>query len=491
MAGPLTDKRPFIIGVIGDEQSFAAFLELFRGQEASRALADMGLTAVTAPAGQAFEAGLGIGVLPVYPAWRAMLAAHPAMNTVVELTADPGLVGELRRELPLGVTLVEQGAARLFLAMFGSDQLWLACKLDLMQTHVLLKTVLDQLTDHILFLDPGGRVLDLNRAVYAESARPRGDFLGQEYREVLQMGQGVCSLDDARCPFEIARRTGEASEATYSLVDQEGRMRYFRLYCHPIRDDQGRPVHYLLIRRDITQRTYMEQRLQQSERLAAVGELSTYIAHEIRNPLFAISGFANSLLRMPELAAAARDKAAIILEESKRLDGILKSILNFARPTQARNEAVELNRVVRETMELLGMGCQEKGIAVDMDLAQDMAQAKGDPECLKQCLINLVKNAMEAMPGGGRLTIRTGMTMDFVFLEVQDTGVGIAPEIRDRIFNPFFSTKGKGAGLGLAMTRKIMEELGGRVDLSSTPGQGTCMRLSLPPALAMAPESAP
>lgn len=486
------DRRPFVIGVVGDEPSFHSFLEMFRGREASAALVEMGLAAVTAPGGGNFESGLSSGIgLPVHASFEEMLEAHPDINLVVELTGDAEQVRRLRARLAPGVTLVEQRAARFFLGLFSSDKLWVACKLDLMQTQSMLKSIIDQLNDDILFIDDQGRIMDMNRKAHKSKGLPKGDLVGMDYREVLDMNDHFCSPADSECPFQKTLENGLQNEATYTVVDEAGRMQYFRVYCYPIFDDQGRMRHFVAVRRDITERTRLEQRMQQSEKLAAVGELSTFIAHEIRNPLFAISGFANSLLRMENLPETAQEKVNIILDESRRLDTILKSILNFSRPTQAKAGLVDVNQAVRQVMDIMRIGCEQQSIMVHMDLAEEVAKAKGDPELAKQCLINLVKNSMEAMSGGGDLTVRTGMTREHVFLEVEDTGEGIAASIRDKVFNPFFSTKGKGAGLGLAMIKKILDDGGGKVELSSVEGAGTTMTLFLPPALAAPEEGGP
>ena len=220
--------------------------------------------------------------------------------------------------------------------------------------------------------------------------------------------------------------------------------------------------------------------------MAAIGELSTYIAHEIRNPLFAIGGFARSLLRNGELNAESRDKVGIILEEARRLDGILKSILNFARPTDVGTRDVDVNHVAGETVQLMSIGCDHEGICLKTELSQGIAQAQGEPELLKQCLINMVKNSMEAIEGeDGCITLSTGMDGKFVFVRVEDNGKGIPNDVKLRVFNPFFSTKAEGSGLGLAMTKKIVEDVGGRIQLNSHDGVGTAVTIFLPLALAV------
>jgi PAS domain S-box-containing protein len=421
-----------------------------------------------------------------------MLSAHPDMNMLIELTGDTGLVAELRKNLSASISLVERDAASLFLSLLASEELWVACKVDLLQAQTLLKAVIDQMTDDILFLDRDGKTVDFNAQLLESTGKSKEEIIGTPLWEAFGIEKSACTPESVDCISKQAKETKEAAEARCSILDDQGHMHYFRLYCYPICDSEGEVANFVAMRRDITQRTEMELRLQQSEKLAAIGELSTYIAHEIRNPLFAISGFANSLLRLKDLSETGRNKVQVILEESKRLDNILKSIVNFSRPTQAATQEVDVNAIAQSVMELMRIACEQQGINVVLQLSPQAAKAKADPELVKQCLINIVKNAMEAMAGGGTLTVQTGMEDDFVILEVKDTGPGIPREIFDKIFNPFFSTKGKGAGIGLAMVKKIMDDIGGELDLKNRPGEGVKVALRLPPLLAVdAPSSIP
>lgn len=493
MVESLRAEKQYRIGLIGDKHSLAPFWELFASLGNERMLRRMGFEALALFGNASGHGGFGGTMeLPVHAHWREMLAQHPALNLVIETTGDPALLGELRRGLPLEISLVERGAASFFVRLLSTDQMWMACKVDLLHTQTLLKGIIDQLQEEIVLADAQGRVMDCNRAVELATGLSKADMAGKPLRQFFR-------IDPARTgppgghgapPLERALATRQAVEDTLAHVDDAGRMHYTREYVYPLNADSDTAVRFLCIRRDITSRTQMEQRLQQSERLASIGEMSTYIAHEIRNPLFAIGGFANQLLRSVD-EPAAREKIEIILEESRRLDGILKSILTFARPLDPGHRGLaDVNRIVRETMELMGMACEGKGIRLVLGLGEDLPLAEADPELVKQCLINLVKNSVEAMPEGGTLAVRTAMDGARVQLAVEDTGHGIAPELRDKVFSPFFSTKGKGSGLGLAMTRKIMDELGGTVELSSLPGQGTRVTLGLPPQLAVAKHGA-
>jgi signal transduction histidine kinase len=146
---------------------------------------------------------------------------------------------------------------------------------------------------------------------------------------------------------------------------------------------------------------------------------------------------------------------------------------------------VDLNEVVRATMDVMQLPCSNQSVVAHVSLDDGMAKVQANPDLIKQCLINLIKNALEAMETGGKMYVTTSMSQDMAMLAVEDTGVGIPLDIRDKIFSPFFSTKDKGVGLGLAQIHKIVGELGGRVDLVSMQGVGTKVTLYLPPILAV------
>jgi len=418
----------------------------------------------------------------VYDDPLLMREEHPDLQLVIETRHNGDRA--CPEHPPCDAPCLADKAADFFLGLLKDTVQSKACAMDLVYANTLFRTIFEEVEEDIILLDTKGVIVDVNRNVHERKGMHREDILGLSCWEV-EGSDFCCESFDGRCPFKTTLRSGRKAEEIHSYVDESGRMRYFRVYTYPVFDANRKLTHIMEIRRDITNRTNMELRLQQSEKMAAIGELATYIAHEIRNPLFAIGGFANSLLRSPSLDETAREKVSIILQESRRLDGILKSILNFARPTDARQTVVDINRVIRDTMDVMSMACKEKGIETRLELARNIARVKGDTEMLKQCLINMIKNAMEAMPDGGVLTIRTSLTGSHVRVELLDTGRGIPQELRDKVFNPFFSTKEQGAGLGLPMTKKIVEEMGGKVELHSKSGEGTRIVLDLLPVLAV------
>ena len=423
--------------------------------------------------------------IPFYETTENMANALPDVDIVLLFAPEfheearehyPSAVLYTPRQLPFLCEMLRQ------LGVAGQ------CSTDLEHTRTLFETIINEIKEDIILLDTQGRIVDVNDSVWQRRHMRREDFIGIPFWEVLDEQENLCRLHETDCPFSTTLHTGKMAEALYTLVDKDSRLHYYRVYTYPIFDPQGNLTHIAELRRDISERKHLEQRLQQSERLAAIGELSTYFAHEIRNPLFAISGFANSLLKNGDLSEKARTKVEIILAESHRLDSTLKSLISFTRPTEADTIEVDLGAIVDEVMPLFTLRCQGQGISVHINLSEDKPHANADTELLKQCLINLVRNAIEAMPRGGDLTVTTGSLDGELFIRVEDTGVGIPPENMEKVFNPFFSTHGKGAGLGLAMIKKIIDDLGGDVVLESKVGQGTTVTLKIPPVLAVPPD---
>lgn len=468
--------QDFCIALVGEGQLIQPFVDVLSSAEMLTHMPWLKLCAVCVLDDAAIEWG-GLPIPAVHDDPYTLRETYPDLQLVINLQRREG-------DTSCPQPCIDAHAAALFLTLLQDTAHSKACATDLQYANSLFRTIFEEVEEDIILLDTNGIIVDTNKNVYQRKSKSRDDIVGLHCWEV-EGSRFCCDGHEQICPFKNTLRTGKKSEQVHSYVDDNGRMRYFRVYTYPMFDSFRNLSHIMEIRRDITNRTNMEIRLQQSEKMAAIGELATYIAHEIRNPLFAIGGFANSLLRAPSLDETAREKVTIILQESKRLDTILKSILNFARPTDSRQSIVDINKVAAETMEVMRIGCQNRGIETVLAFDDRIAKVKGDGEMLKQCLINMIKNAMEAMPKGGTLTMRTSMTRTHVRLEVIDTGRGIPRELRDKVFNPFFSTKEQGAGLGLPMTKKIIEEMGGKVELHSREGKGTRIVLDLLPLLAI------
>ncbi len=230
------------------------------------------------------------------------------------------------------------------------------------------------------------------------------------------------------------------------------------------------------------------QSMKDRDRLAALGEMAAGLAHEIRNPLGAIKASAQ-LLSDGDEPAAGSEFLEIIVEETDRLNRVVGSFLDFARPGQTDDRAVDVRPAVDRTMQLLSHELDAAGIHTSVVLADDLPRVKIDIERLRQVLINLVQNAIQAMGEGGRLAISAtlherrdlrGQRRAWVDLRVTDDGPGIADDVRARLFVPFVTTKERGTGLGLAICQRIVHAAGGRIEVRSVVGQGTTFVVSLP-----------
>ena len=222
-----------------------------------------------------------------------------------------------------------------------------------------------------------------------------------------------------------------------------------------------------------------QEKLVQSERLASVGSMASHVSHEIKNPLLAIGGLAHQLKRSPLLGEKEKQKLELITTEINRLETMLLEIRDFSRPTTPHKRLARINQVVLEVGQLFSPLMAEQHIQYKTQYDPDLPDFLFDPEQIKQVLINLIKNAVEAMPEGGTMTLQTEEDKNSVLIRVVDTGKGIDQEIKDKLFRPFVTTKKKGTGLGLAVSYKLIQDHNGDILVDSSE-KGTTMTVQLP-----------
>jgi signal transduction histidine kinase len=217
--------------------------------------------------------------------------------------------------------------------------------------------------------------------------------------------------------------------------------------------------------------------LLRSERLAAIGRIAAQITHEIRNPLSSISLNAEEL---GERAPQARDLCDAIVREVDRLAGITEEYLRFARLPKPQLQRADVNETLRDLLDFVRPELEAGGVELTVSLASGLPRVLADVAQLRQLLLNLLRNAREAMPAGGELLVASRGSEGAVEIQVKDGGPGIPPERMARIFDPFFTTKARGTGLGLAMAQEIAQEHGGQLSCESAVGEGTTFTLRLP-----------
>jgi len=345
----------------------------------------------------------------------------------------------------------------------------------------------------LLTTDTEGRITTFNPEAERITGRSAAEARGCDVEEMLPGARAAV----------IDRASGEGRHARTRMPFRDGRGAEIHLgvAAYILREQGGAPTGHVVIFQDVTDVVAMEDDLRRSERLAAVGELSAGIAHEIRNPLAAISGCIQ-ILRRPGLekpaAAESQRLMDIVLRETDRLNRLITEFLHYARPRPPELDSVPVRHCVDEVIEMLEASLPP-GVELEVDVPAELG-VRADPSQLRQVLWNLALNGCQAMPDGGRLRVeaepaRGGSSQEpsaadrneqeeqkdaWVEITVRDQGGGIPREAMEQLFEPFFTTKAEGTGLGLATVHRIVQEHGGDVRVESAAGQGTSFRVRLP-----------
>jgi two-component system sensor histidine kinase AtoS len=356
--------------------------------------------------------------------------------------------------------------------------------------------ILASLTSGIVTVDLEGRVVTLNPAAELMTGFFAGEVTGRYCTEVF-----AHTPDLAELLMETLAHRVPVPGVTLTLRRRNGRGLPVELSVSPLRGSEGKELGVIGVFRDLTHVRQLEDRLRRSDRLAAVGELAAGLAHEIKNPLTSLLTFSRHLARRFEDAEFRQKFQTVVPRELERINAIVEGLLELARPARLTFKPVRVPGLLERTVELYGARIESQRVEVRREYGRDLPVIWADPEALYQALVNLVTNALDAMPDGGRLVLRAGWTEGAdplpprraagggrrVVIEIEDSGIGIASDVVDRIFNPFFSTKEGGTGLGLALTHKIVEDHSGSMDVRSTPGVGTTFRV----VLSLMPDSPP
>jgi PAS domain S-box-containing protein len=347
------------------------------------------------------------------------------------------------------------------------------------------ESIVESINVGILAADGAGRVTACNSALEEMLGLRRDEATGQRVEELFAedfaetlrqvLGGAGWGLHEVRNIYKLHTAT------------RRGRTLILNIAIAPLKSaERETPTGVLLVLEDVTARVRLEEQLQQREKLSSIGLLAAGVAHEINTPLTGVSSYTQMLLGM--LAEADPKHALLqkIRRQADRATGIVNNLLNFSRTGSVTDFAeVDLNRVLDDTLQLLEPQLRHSRIELAREYADGLPRVHGNAGKLQQVFTNLLLNARDAIPDGGRVTLRTlAEDHDSVTVEVADTGIGIAPENVARIYDPFFTTKGvgRGTGLGLAVSYGIVQEHSGHIAVESSPGRGTTFRITLPAA---------
>ena len=350
------------------------------------------------------------------------------------------------------------------------------------------ENILASLTNGIVTIDLDGRIVTLNLSAELLTGFFAGEVAGRYCTEVFaqtpEIGEMLMETVATRAPvggvaLAMKRRSGAPMPVEVSTA--------------PLKGAEGKDLGVVAVLRDITFERELEGRLRRSDRLAALGSLAAGLAHEIKNPLTSVLTFSRHVTRRFDDASFRDRFDRVVPRELERINAIIERLLELARPAPAAFTRIRLPSLADQAVELFANEIETRGIVVVRDYARDLPMVPAHEESFYRALINVIGNAVDAMERGGTLSLRLawagrserlrdrrpGGARDVV-IEIGDTGPGIRPEDAERLFNPFFTTKERGTGLGLAVTHKIIEDHGGAIDFSSTRGVGTTFRIMLP-----------
>jgi signal transduction histidine kinase len=338
-----------------------------------------------------------------------------------------------------------------------------------------LKDNVDQLManlqDGLMLFTRDSRVVLVSASVERFLGRPRGEMLGRTAREVFASGSplGALLLDafERRRPLmqrEVESANGRRVQLSLDFIQEKSSQ-----------------IGALLIMRDTESVRRLEDEIEMSRRLSASGRLTRGVAHEVKNPINAIVLHLHLLQnKLQQMDPGTRRHVDIIGSEIHRLDRVVQILVDFTRPRDLKLEEVDLRRVLEEVAALAAPDAAQHGVGIVRDFPEHPLTVKADLDFMKQAILNVVINGIQAMSEGGQLTISARRNEGMVLTEIRDTGGGISKEVQEKIFELYFTTKKDGSGIGLAQTYQVMQWHYGSVDFDTVEGQGTIFRLRIP-----------
>lgn len=350
--------------------------------------------------------------------------------------------------------------------------------LDLAQENENLEVVLDSMTDGVLAADTENRVILCNKA--AERLLPLTD--GDVYDKL--MWEVIADYDIAQFVHQSLERQESVEDKEFSLPGPGGNTRILAVSIMPL-VQAGKVQGNILHLQDISEKRWREARLRRAENLASLTTLTAGVAHEIKNPLGSIGIHIQLIQRMLKTqdnvsSQEVNSYLEVINEEVERLNKIVVDFLFAVRPMDMNPSESDLNSLLRDLIEFMQFELDQSGIEVSVVLDDHLPMILLDEKFIKQAVLNMVKNAMNAMESGGHLVLSTQVKGDEVMLRIIDDGVGMSPEVMGKIFEPYFTTKDFGSGIGLTLVYKIIKEHGGDITVVSQEGRGTTFTITFP-----------
>jgi len=345
---------------------------------------------------------------------------------------------------------------------------------SLLDARSLNENILWSIADGVITVDIDGQVTSINPAAQEMTGTTADEIIGRPYESLLNAKVEFTSL------LLETMRTGKDYIGVCLDVPFRNRTLYVSSSTSLLRNGSGKVIGAVAVFKDQSETRQLQKQLLRADRLAALGELAAGIAHDIRNPLTSIRGFVQ-YLQKSEDPAELREYAPLIIREVDGLNRIIGELLEFSKPHPPRYTKVQVNDLIQEVLSLFKTRAEKQAVRIDLELDADLPPIEADGEQLKQVMVNLFINACQAIVTKGNIILKTlNDSVDWISISVIDNGVGISQDNLEKVFDPFYSTKPAGTGLGLAVVQRIINSHMGDIDIKSEQGKGTIVTIHLP-----------
>ncbi len=497
------EKLSLNLGIVGGGRACKYFLELL--QKEALPYLDIHLLGVCDinPDAEGFLLARKMGI---YTTSDFMdLFKIEGLDGIVELTNSREVLLDLIHHRPKRMGIIEHNIGRFIRNLYLIDQQLKSAEKQVVMEKMISEFLIKQAKQRIIVLNTDFTIEDINEAYLEILGKKREEVIGEYCYQLVRGKKEPCSASDTgfECPMVETLRTGESAHVIHEDPISKDRLAYIDILTYPVKKNDGEIVRIIEIWRDITEAmvSKMENRVRelksdlnklvQEDRLISLGKIAASCVHEINNPIQGLLTFSHLIKESlsqgppaPEELEKLRRIVSLMSDELERCGRIVSGLLSFSREHPMEYADLNLNDILEAVIALTQHKMELQEISLTIDLSENILSIWGDDNQLQQCFLNLIFNAMEAMPSGGELNItsRINKKKTSAVVEIRDTGYGIPSKNLDHIYDPFFTTKdiGEGTGLGLSIVYGVVKDHNGRIEVKSEEGEGTTFILRLP-----------
>ncbi len=501
-----SDKLPFTLAIVGGGRTCKFFLELIKSE--SFPLLNIELVGVCDidPQAEGLQMAQEMGIYTTDD-FRDFFKIKD-LDGIIELTNSRDVLLDLIKLRPKGVGVVEHNIGKLLRTLFSINQRLKEAEHQVILEKMSSDFLIQQSNAAIAVLNTDFTIAEANEAYLNMVNKTKTDVIGSYCYETYYGLSAPCAIaiPTLKCPMVETMKTGKSAHVIHEFAGPKEDSSYGNIVTYPLKDQHGEIIRIIEIWRDVTEEISTRwaarlekikadlNRMVQEDRMISLGKLVASCVHEINNPIQGLLTFSHLMQEMlanntlhAEDVEKFKQYLAMMSTELDRCGNIVSGLLSFSRETPLGFTDVDMNDVITAVISLTRHKIELQNIQLTVELAPEMLMVRGDTNRLQQCVLNLIFNAIEAMPEGGKLQVKSRLDKNKkrFQVEIQDTGCGIPGENVDHLYDPFFTTKpeGEGTGLGLSIVYGVVKNHGGKINVQSTPGQGTTFTLTLPAKL--------